>query len=132
MASYSVNLPLQLQQAVEQCAKNQGISLDQFILWAITEKVTVLQQQFYDPAFPHITYRQGANGEAVAIIQGTGIRVQTIVIAAYHWGMSSNQIAEEYGLTELQINNALRFYTTHQAEIDTAIANEQAIEAANV
>jgi hypothetical protein len=45
MVSYSVNLPLQLQHEVEQCATSQGISPDQFILWAITEKVATLQYQ---------------------------------------------------------------------------------------
>jgi uncharacterized protein (DUF433 family) len=131
MAPYPVNLPLQLQREVEQCAMRQGVSLDQFILWAITEKVATLQHQFYDPAFPHITYRQGASGQPVAIIRGTGIRVQTIAIAAQRWGMTPNQIAEEYGITEAQITDALGFYNSHQTEIDRAIADEQAIEAAN-
>jgi uncharacterized protein (DUF433 family) len=46
--------------------------------------------------------------------------------------MSPKQLAAEYGLTETQINNALLFYTAHQTEIDSAIATEQEIEAANV
>ncbi|MGK7876725.1 MAG: DUF433 domain-containing protein [Xenococcaceae cyanobacterium] len=132
MVSYSVNLPFQLQQEVEQCARSQGIPLDQFILWAIAEKVAVLQHQFHDPSFPHITYRQGASGHPVSVIRGTGIRVQTIAIANHQWGMSPNQLAEEYGLTETQINDALGFYIAHQTEIDSAIAAEQEIEAANV
>ena len=132
MVSYSVNLPLQLQQEVEQCARSQGIPLDQFILWAIAEKVAALQHQFHDPSFPHITYRQGASGHPVSVIRGTGIRVQTIAIANHQWGMSPNQLAEEYGLTETQINDALGFYIAHQTEIDSAIAAEQEIEAANV
>jgi hypothetical protein len=40
-----VNLPSQLQQEVEKWASRQGISLEQFILQAITEKVTALNQQ---------------------------------------------------------------------------------------
>ena len=85
-----------------------------------------------DPNFPKITYRQGASGQPVAIISGTGIRVQTIVIAAHQWGLSPNQLAEEYGLTEVQVRNALGFYAAHQTEIDKAIAEEQAIEKAHV
>jgi uncharacterized protein (DUF433 family) len=130
MASYSVNLPLQLQEEVEKCAMSQGIPPDQFILWAVAEKVAVLQHQFHDPSFPHITYRNGASGSPVAVIRGTGIRVQTIAIATHQWGMSPKQLAAEYGLTETQINNALLFYTAHQTEIDSAIATEQEIEAA--
>lgn len=132
MASYSVNLPLQLQEEVEKCAMGQGIPLDQFILWAVAEKVAVLQHQFHDPSFPHITYRTGASGSPVAVIRGTRIRVQTIAIATHQWGMSPNQLAEEYGLSETQINDALLFYTAHQTEIDSAIAAEQEMEAANV
>ncbi len=41
----SMNLPSQLQQEVEKWASRQGISLEQFILQAITEKVTALNQQ---------------------------------------------------------------------------------------
>ena len=33
-----------------------------------------------DPNFPKITYHQGASGQPVAVIAGTGIRVQTIVV----------------------------------------------------
>ncbi|WP_231636838.1 hypothetical protein [Planktothricoides sp. SR001] len=69
MASYSVNLPLQLQEEVEKCALDQGIPPDQFILWAVAEKVAVLQHQFHDRSFPHITYRTGASGSPVAVIR---------------------------------------------------------------
>jgi uncharacterized protein (DUF433 family) len=58
--------------------------------------------------------------------------VQTVVIAAQQWGLSPNQIAAEYGLTEAQVNNALAFYVAHTLEIDAAIAAEQTVEAANV
>ncbi len=132
MVSYSVNLPLQLQQEAEQWAASQGVPLDQFILWAVAEKVASLRYQLNDPTFPKITYRQGASGQTVAVINGTGIRVQTIAIAAHQWGLSPKQLAQEYGLTETQISDALDFYAMHQTEIDRAIATEQAIEAANV
>jgi len=132
MASYSINLPLKLQQQVEQCAVDQGVSLDQFILWAITEKVAVLQHQSYDSAFPQITYRQGASSQPVPIIRGTGIRVQTVVIATHQWEMSPHQLAEEYGVSESQITEALEFYQTHQTEIDSMIVEEQALESASV
>ncbi|NEO36614.1 MAG: DUF433 domain-containing protein [Moorea sp. SIOASIH] len=132
MASYSLNLPLQLQQEVQQCALRQGISLDDFILWAVAEKVAEIKHQFHDPSFPHITYRQGASGHPVSVIRGTGIRVQTIAIATHQWGMSAKQLAFEYGLTETQINDALGFYSAHQTEIDSAIVAEQDSVVANV
>ncbi|MCY7392393.1 MAG: hypothetical protein LH647_13200 [Leptolyngbyaceae cyanobacterium CAN_BIN12] len=81
MTSYSVNLPLQLQQEAEQWATHQGVPLDQFILWAVAEKVASLRYQLNDPSFSNIAYRQGSSGQPVAIISGTGIRVQTIAIA---------------------------------------------------
>ncbi|MEL6442123.1 MAG: DUF433 domain-containing protein [Cyanobacteria bacterium J06621_8] len=132
MADYTINLPLQLQQEAEQRAASQGIPLDQFILWALAEKVTSLRHQFNDQNFPQITYRQGASGNPVAIISGTGIRVQTIAIAVHQWKLSPQQLAEDYGLTEAQVSDALGFYAAHQTEIDSAIATEQVIEAANV
>ncbi|NEQ70225.1 MAG: DUF433 domain-containing protein [Symploca sp. SIO2D2] len=132
MVSYSVNLPLQLQQEAEQWAASQGVPLDQFILWAVAEKVASLRYQLNDPTFPNISYRQGASGQPVAVISGTGIRVQTIAIATNKWGMSPEQLAQEYGLTETQLRDALGFYKMYQTQIDIAIATEEAIEAANV
>jgi uncharacterized protein (DUF433 family) len=126
MTAHALNLPNQLQQEVEQLAQSQGISLDQFILWAVTEKVSSLKA-----SFPQITYRQGVSGQLIPIIKGTGIRVQTIAIAAQKWGMSPSQIANEYDLTEAQINEVLTFYAANKGQIDEAIAAEQSLEVAN-
>ena len=41
-------------------------------------------------------------------------------IAAHQWELSPNQLAEEYGLTEAQVSDALGFYAAHQTEIDRA------------
>ena len=132
MTSYSIKLPLKLQQEAEQWATRQGVPLDQFILSAVAEKVASLRYQLNDPSFPTIAYRQGASGQPVAVICGTGIRVQTIVVATHQWGMSAKQLAEEYGLTEAQVSDALGFYGAHQTEIDSAIATEEELEAAHV
>jgi len=124
MAANPIHLPLQLQQEAEQWAANQGIPLEQFILWAVAEKVTALKSQFADPAFPEIAYRQGASGQPSPVVRGTGIRVQAIVIATHQWGLSIEQLAEEYGLSAAQIQEALAFYNAHQPEIDSAISSE--------
>ena len=131
MVPNSINLPLHLQQEAEQWAANQGIPVEQFILWAVAEKVAALKYQFNDSAFPGIAYRQGASGRPVAVIRGTGIRVQTIVIAANQWELAPEQLAAEYGLKETQIQEALAFYVTHQSELDTAIAAEEALATAD-
>ena len=65
-------------------------------------------------------------------MRGTGIRVQTVAVAARQWGMTPVQIAAEYGLTEAQADEALAFYEAHRAEIDAAIAAEQAMEETQV
>ena len=39
MARYALNLPAQLKHEAEAWATTQGISLNQFILWAVAEKV---------------------------------------------------------------------------------------------
>ena len=132
MASYSLNLPIQLRQEAERFAANQGISLEQFIIWALAEKVGVLNQPTDDPTFPSIVYRRGASGIRVPILQGTGLRIQTVIIASQQWGLSVPQIADEYNLSEAQVTEALAFYAVHNQEIDRAIAVEQAFESHHV
>ena len=124
MARYPLNLPQQLKREAEALARNQGVSLNQFILWATAEKVGALSQQLDDPAFPQITYRRGASGAPTPVLRGTGLRVQTIVVAHEQWGMTAAEIAEEYGLTQRQIEEALVFYAAHREEIDARLDRE--------
>lgn len=125
MARYPLNLPQQLKQEAEALAQQQGISLNQFILWATAEKVGALSRQLDDPAFPHVTYRRGAAGIPTPVLRGTGIRVQTIVIAHDQWGMSMAGIAAEYDLSPVQVQGALSFYAAHRDEIETHISREE-------
>jgi uncharacterized protein (DUF433 family) len=97
----------------------------------VSEKVGALKQLLDDPAHPHVTYRRGANGTPAPTIRGTGVRVQTVAIAAHSWGMEPEQIAAEYGLTVDQVQDALNFYTAHRREIDLNIAAEEQLEAAH-
>ncbi len=128
VARYALNLPVQLKREAEEWAATQGVSLNQFIMWAVAEKVGALRQALHDPAFPLITYRRGAAGMPTPVLRGTGIRVQTVVVAAQRWELTPEQIAAEYGLTEAQVNEALAFYEAHRMEIDAAIAAEQELE----
>lgn len=130
MARYPLSLPAQLKQEAEKWASNQGISLNQFIMWAVAEKVGALKQRLDDPAFPHVTYRRGAAGSPVPVLRSTGLRVQTLVVATQQWELAPTQIAAEYGLSKALVDDALAFYKAHRAEIDTAIAVEQEIEKA--
>jgi uncharacterized protein (DUF433 family) len=131
MARYPLNLPAQLKQDAEAWANKQGVSLNQFILWAVSEKVGSLAQQLDDPNFPNITYRRGASGNVTAVLRGKAIRVQTLVVAAQQWQMSPAEIAEQYDLKVSQVEEALTFYQAHQQEIDLAIEAEAELEAAN-
>lgn len=128
MSRYALNLPTQLKQEASEWASNQGVSLNQFILWAVAEKVGFLRNQLDDPAFPQITYRRGASGKPLPVLRGRGIRVQTISVAAHQWGMLPAQIAEEYGITQRQVDAALAFYRAHQIEIDADMAIEHSLE----
>lgn len=125
MARYPLNLPQQLKQEAEALAQKQGISLNQFILWATAEKVGALSQQLDDATFPHVTYRRGAAGIPTPILRGTGIRVQAVIIAHEQWGMSAADIAAEYDLSPAQIEGALAFYAAHREEIDSFIEREE-------
>jgi uncharacterized protein (DUF433 family) len=131
MARYSLNLPAQLKQDAEASAVAQGVSLNQFILWAVAEKVGSLQQRLDDPAFPHISYRRGVSGQPTAVLQGTGLRVQTLVAAAQTWELSPSQIAAEYDLSIAQVEEVLAFHQAHPEEIETALAAAETQEAAS-
>jgi uncharacterized protein (DUF433 family) len=128
MARYPLNLPVQLKTMAEQCATQQGVSLNQFILWAVSEKVGELKQQLDDPAFPHVTYRRGAGGQPTPVVRGAGIRVQTLAIAAQKWGWGPKQLSEEYGVGEPQVREALAFYETYRGELEAGIAAERTLE----
>jgi uncharacterized protein (DUF433 family) len=130
MARYPVNMPPQLKSEAERWAGQQGVSLNQFSLWALAEKVGALNQLLDDPAFPHVTYRRGASGRPVPVIKGTGLRVQTLAVAGGKWRLSAAQIAAEYGLTQAEISEALAFCHAHREEIDAGLAAETAAEAA--
>src|SRR2546422_11572213 len=103
MAPYPLNRPVQLKQDAETWAAQQGVSLNQFILWAVAEKVGALSQRLDDPAFPHITYRRGVSDQPTAVVRGTGIRGQTLVVAAQTWGPTPAQLAAEDDLPVAQI-----------------------------
>ena len=126
MTRYALNLPNGLKRDAERLAKKQGVSLNQFILWSVAEKVGGLMQGLDDPDFPNITYRRGASGSLAPVLRGTGIRVQTIVIAAQN--MTPAEIAEDYDLTETQVQEVLDFYEAHRAEIDAFVQAEAALE----
>ena len=125
---YPLNLPTELKQAAARLAKQQGVSLNQFFLWSISEKVTELKTSIDDPRFPTITYRRGASGIPTPVVRGTGIRVETLVVAHTQWNQSAAQLAEEYDLSLDAVEAALAYYQVHQAEINTLIRIEQEIE----
>ena len=125
MPRYALNLPASLKQEAEQLASTEGVSLNQFILWAVAEKVGALHQRLDDPAFAHITYRRGASGQPQPVLRGSGIRVQSIVVAHHNWHMTPPQIAAEYEMDEARVREALAFYRVHQAEIDSHLEMEE-------
>jgi len=43
MARYPLNLPVNLKQAAEEAAREQGVSLNQLVLWSLAEKVSELK-----------------------------------------------------------------------------------------
>src|SRR5581483_646560 len=129
LSRYPLNLPSELRQEAARLAERQGISLNQFILWAVAEKVGELRRSLDDPAFPQITYRRGAAGIPTPVIRGTGIRVQTIVLAAQRWGMSPDEIAADHDLATQQVEACLAFYEAHRAEIDANIEAEERLAA---
>ena len=126
MTRYALNLPNDLKKDAERLAKQQGVSLNQFILWSVAEKVGGLMQGLDDPNFPNITYRRGASGTLSPVLRGTGIRVQTIALASQT--NTPAEIIEDYDLPPAQVQEALAFYNAHRVEIDAHIQAEAALE----
>lgn len=128
MTRYALNLPIELKKQAEQLAQDQGISLNQFILWSVAEKVGSLREGLDDPHYPAITYRRGASGAPVPFLRSSGIRVQTVIVAHQTWQLPEDEIAAEYNISEHLVKECLAFYKTHQEEIDNYIASEKAME----
>lgn len=127
-ARYPLNLPIELKREAEEAAKKQGVSLNQFILWSVSEKVTALKAGLDDPDFPNITYHRGASGIPVPVLRGTGIRVQTIAVAHHRWGETEEKIATQYDLLEQVVSEALNFYNAHTEEIELHLRLEGDLE----
>jgi uncharacterized protein (DUF433 family) len=124
---YPLNIPSDLKRDAALLAKQQGISLNQFFLWSIAEKVTEMKSSLLDPSFPRIIYRRGASAIPTPVIRGTGIRVETVVGFHYHWGEAEEAIAENYDIPVEAVREALAFYDAHKEEIDTLIRIEKDI-----
>jgi len=131
MARYALNLPSELKSDAEQLAARQGVSLNQFILWSVAEKVGALKQMLDDPRFPGIVYRYGASGIPTPVLRGTGLRVQTLAMDVHQERMTPAQVAAEYDLPEVRVVEALAFYAAHRPEIDAHIAAESALAASH-
>lgn len=129
MARYALNLPTSLKQEAESLAKQQGVSLNQFIQWAVAEKVGGLKQSLDDPRFPLVTYKRGGSGTMQPMIRGTNLRVKTLVVANKYWELSAEEIADRWPVKVEAVRDALAFYEVHTDVIDEAIAEEKALTA---
>ncbi len=127
MTRYALNLPIDLKREAEELASRQGISLNQFIMWSVSDKVATLRESLADLKFPGITYRRGESGWVAPVLQGTGIRVQTIA-ADLQLGLTPEEIAAEYSLALPRIQEAQAFYQVHRVEIDASLKAEKDLE----
>jgi len=130
MPRCTVNLPATLKREAEEFAAERCISLEQFIMWSVIEKVAALRQPQDELNFPSISYRRGGVLDwSRPVFRGTGIHVQTAVVYVEKLKeRSPEKFAENYGLNVEQVREALRFYHAHPAEIDVNIKDEDALE----
>jgi uncharacterized protein (DUF433 family) len=77
----------------------------------------------------HIEITSGIAGGKPRIA-GHRVTVQNIVIRHERLGQSADEIATESGLTLSDVYAALTYYYDHRAEIDDAIASDEAYVAA--
>ena len=127
MSRYALNLPIDLKHEAELLAKHQGVSLNQFIMWAVSEKVASLRNELDDPNFPLITYRKGGSGDYSPVIRGTAIHVKTLILWI-RFGEKPQKVADNYDLDIKQVQEAQAFYKVHKAEIDKNIKEENELE----
>lgn len=127
MTRYPLNLPADLKLEAEALAKKQGVSLNQFIMWSVAEKVASMRGQLDDPRFPLITYRRGGSGISRPVIRGTAIHVQAI-IGWIQLGESPESVAKNYDLDIKQVQEAQAFYAVHKKEIDDFVKEEEDLE----
>ena len=127
MTRYALNLPIDLKQEAEALAKKQGVSLNQFIMWSVSEKVATMRNELDDPNFPLITYRRGGSGIPRPVIRGTAIHVQTLILWI-RFGETPQKVAENYDLDIKQVQEAQAFYKVHKTEIDENIKEERELE----
>jgi len=96
--------------------------------WSLVEKMSTLKIKPGDLNFPDIVYKMNIDGQPVPIIQGTGIRVQTIVIAVDEWKDTPAYVAQQYNLPEGLIKEALAFYSAHKMMVDALIQLDEDAE----
>lgn len=77
---------------------------------------------------PAGTYRHGASGRPQPVLSGSGLRVQTVVVASQTWEWSTERIADEHGLSREQVEQVLAFYAAHKQEIDMDIQAESELQ----
>ena len=118
----------ELEEKVLQLPLSERWQLVQQILTSIQSETAAASD---NSTFQHIHYRTGSSGEAHPTIKGTRIRVQTIAISAQRWNWEPNRIAEEYGLSSIQVAEALKFYELHKSEIEADIFSEAKFAAAH-
>ena len=139
MARYSLNLPDELKTRAERIAKAQGVSLNQFIMWSVAEKVGQMvgsktpSKQESPKNFPAIDFRLGGAGIYRPILKESGIHVKTIVNCAMVWNQTAEEIASEYDNVQISdIEQALAYYCSHREEIDLDMAIDSLLEKTTV
>jgi len=135
MARYSLNLPDELKTRAEALAKAQGVSLNQFIMWSVAEKVgemiKIKTPSKPDPPknFSAIDFRLGGAGIYRPILKESGIHVKTIVNCAMVWNQTPEEIASEYDNLQISdVEQALAYYCSHREEIDLDLAIDSLLE----
>ena len=127
----TLTLPESLMRRAQHTAQTLGWPLEEVLIDVLSATLPDLKdapaERHAELNFPQITYRQGASGRPQPVLLSSGIRVQTVAVASLAWGWSTEQIADEYGLSPEQVREALDFYVVHRQEMDMDIEDESAL-----
>lgn len=70
--------------------------------------------------YQHVGFR-GSGREGAPCIARTGFKVRLLAELHIGEGLTVDEIAEEYGLTQAEVHAGLAYYYDHRAEIDAEI-----------
>ena len=76
---------------------------------------------------PHVVLRESGTG-VQPYVDGKGIKVKYVADDHERFGLTVDQIADNFDLTLAEVHAALAYYFDHRDEIDARLRDDEAVE----